>query len=143
MDRAVAHQESLVSSKEKGRVPARLKITIQPMVINKEQYQFQQDWTRTCREGEERLMTVLINHLDNTIAATRSEIRTESQNCTQQLIRLGLNKQQARISLTNMLKEAESIRKDNKEEAIRKKRLRRERSTSSKDAPPAKKPRTT
>lgn len=142
LDRAEAHQSSLLSSKEKGRVPAKLRVTVQPMVLMKEKYSFQQAWNSTIRESEDRLMSVLINHLDNIIATATTEIRNESDNCITRLMKVGRTKHEAKADLKETLKQAEETRKKNKEEAIKRKRQRRERSASSRDAPPAKKSRT-
>jgi len=58
---------------DRERIPAKLKINIQPMVIDKDNCAFQNQWNDTPRECEKKLLNFLIGHL-NTIAETISAI---------------------------------------------------------------------
>jgi len=81
LDRARAHLDSLTSAQERDRVPAKLRVSIQPMVIDKDNRAFQIKWNETLRGCEKKLLDLLIEHLNNTISDTIATIRNKSDEC--------------------------------------------------------------
>ena len=47
LDRARNHKESLTKATQRGRIPAKLRITTKPMVVNREDPKFVVSWERT------------------------------------------------------------------------------------------------
>ena len=74
-DRAMSHQEALSKAMSRGRTPTRLKITIKPMVIDKEDPQFVAKWETAIRQSEQKLANILIEHLKETATKTNLAIR--------------------------------------------------------------------
>lgn len=79
LDRPSSHQEALSKSFSRGRMPAKLKIAISPMVINKDNPTFVANWENACRESEKQLTQMIIDHLGNTITKTNLAIRSLSK----------------------------------------------------------------
>ena len=65
LDRAKGHRTSLGQAKQRGRTPAKLQISIRPMVVNRENPEFQGNWERAVKQSEGILLDTLINHLDS------------------------------------------------------------------------------
>ena len=63
LDRATAHLTALTKAESRGKTPAKLTITIKPMVIEKEDPQFKADWAKAIAESEKSLVQTLKNHL--------------------------------------------------------------------------------
>ena len=106
LDRARTHQDSLKVSKAKGKIPNKLQIRIQPLVIDKDQPEFKQKWVKTVKDCETKLVDFLIEHLENTIDQTK-DIRKESTECLQSLQR-DILEHKAREKLNETLRDAEN-----------------------------------
>ena len=85
LDRASNHKEALSKAIARGRTPARLRITIKPMVIEKDDPKFISQWETAIRECEQKLATVIIDHLKTTADKTNVAIRTTSKETFQKL----------------------------------------------------------
>ena len=70
LDRATGHKESLTRAVQRGRTPAKLRITIKPLVMNREEPKFTTAWDRAVRKCETTLVKVITDHLDNTVLNT-------------------------------------------------------------------------
>jgi len=79
------HHDSVKTFKEKGRIPQKLQIRDQPLVVNKNQPEFKLKWSKTLRDCKNRLIDLLVEHLDNTIKKTKANIRSESTDCLESL----------------------------------------------------------
>ena len=78
-DRAASHRESLQRSLERHRTPFRLKINVQPMIIEKDHPDFISRWDRAIKQCEEKLLQTLIDHLDSFMEKTNLEIRATTK----------------------------------------------------------------
>jgi len=70
---------------DRERIPAKPKINIKPMVIDKDNRAFQSQWKDTLCKCEKKLLNFLIGHLNNTIAETISAIQTKSDKFLREL----------------------------------------------------------
>ena len=84
-DRASNNQEALSKAITRGRTPAKLRITIKPMVIEKDDPKFISKWETAIRDCEHKLATVIIDHLKETADKTNLTIRTTSKETFQKL----------------------------------------------------------
>ena len=75
LDRARNHKESLTRATQRGRIPAKLRITTKPMVVNREDPKFVSSWERTIRRCELTLIKTITDHLEDTIQNTNDTIR--------------------------------------------------------------------
>jgi len=98
-----------LSARGRERIPAKLKINIQPMVIDKDNCAFQNQWNDTLHGCEKKLLDLLIGDLNNKIAKTISAIRTKFDECLRELKRTQPEKQ-ARSNLQSIPEEAEKLR---------------------------------
>ena len=62
LDRANGHLDALKAAKTRGRTPLKLRITIKPMVIEKDRPEFQAAWEQAIRNCENLLINTLIEH---------------------------------------------------------------------------------
>ena len=60
----------------KSRTLAKLKITIQPLVVQKEDAQFKKNWSAAIRASESNLVKCLCRHLERVISSTNKELET-------------------------------------------------------------------
>ena len=79
LDRASSHQEALSKAAARDRTPARLKIQIKPMVIDKDNPTFVANWKKAVRECERKLTETIIDHLKNTAEKTNLTIRATTR----------------------------------------------------------------
>ena len=79
LDRASSHQEALSKAAARDRTPARLKIQIKPMVIDKDNPTFMANWEKAVRECERKLTETKIDHLNNTAEKTNLTIRATTK----------------------------------------------------------------
>ena len=79
LDRASSHQEALSKTAARDRTPARIKIQIKPMVIDKDNPTFVANWEKAVRECERKLTETIINHLKNTAEKTNLTIRATTK----------------------------------------------------------------
>jgi len=60
LDRTRAHLDSLTSAQERDRIPAKLRINIQPMMEDKDNRTFQTKWNETLYNCDKKLLELLI-----------------------------------------------------------------------------------
>ena len=84
-DRASNHQEALSKAIARGRTLAKLRITIKPMVIEKDDPKFISKWETAIRDCEHKLATIIIDHLKETADKTNLTIRATSKETFQKL----------------------------------------------------------
>ena len=118
LDRAEAHHNSLSTCKTKGKVPTKMKINIQPNVMDKDNNSFQRKWKDTLQECEQKLLSLLLEHLDEIMTNTRTEIREESERCLRQL-KASVTPSEAKTTLEKLLLEANKARLQRKDDAIK------------------------
>ena len=140
LDRARAHLESLANARDRDRIPNKLKINIEPLVIDKDNRNFRNKWNDELRKCEKNLLSLLIDHLNHTIADTISTIRSKSDQCLDELKRTQ-TEDQAKSSLQTILEDAEKTRQERKEAATKHKRE-RTKSNNDRTSKEAKRPKT-
>ena len=125
LDRAKGHRTSLGQAKQRGRTPAKLQISIRPMVVNRENPEFQGNWERAVKQSEGILLDTLINHLDSFIQSTNEKIRNEAKETWQRIKQIDASR--AATLLQDALQQCEEnrkakaeTRKRNREEALKK-----------------------
>ena len=64
LDRAKSHLASLNRAEVRGRTPAKLSITIRPMVIDKDNPEFKAEWNKAIEAAEKSLLKTLQTHLN-------------------------------------------------------------------------------
>ena len=109
LDRATSHLESLLIAKNKGRTPARLRITTKPVVVRSDDSDLQLQWAQACRKGELLLIEVLINHLEKVVRETRDILRDVSGQTYKELKRADASN--ARQNMEEALEKANTERK--------------------------------
>jgi len=102
LDRARSHLESLSNTRDRDRIPNKLKIKIEPMVIDKDNHNFQNKWNDALQQCKKNLFSILIDHLNHTIMETISIIRPKSDQCLEELKRTQTD-DQAKASLQTIL----------------------------------------
>jgi len=121
LDRARAHKDSPHTSLKRGRILQKLQIKIQPLVVNRESPEFKLKWEQTLKNCKNRLMNLLIEHLDTAINKTKSDIRRGSNKCPESFKKT-MPKHEAKLKLDEILKTAVKIHNENQAEAIKRKK---------------------
>ena len=109
LDRAKGHKTSLGQAKQKGRTPAKLQISIRPMVVNRDNPEFQRNWERAIKQSEGILLDTLTNHLDSFIQSTNEKIRETAKETWLKLRRIDASR--AATLLKDALQQSEEGRK--------------------------------
>ena len=125
LDRAKGHRTSLGQAKQRGRTPAKLQISIRPMVVNRENPKFQGNWERAVKQSEGILLDTLINHLDSFIQSTNEKIRNEAKDTWQRIKQIDASRaatllQEALQQCEENRKAKAETRKRKREEALKK-----------------------
>ena len=118
-DRATSHLEALDKVVDSGRIPAKLKITTKPLVVNKDDPRFQSEWQAAIRQSENSLIDCIRTHLNRVIDNTNEEIRELTQ---KSFLTLRSSKDLERTSakLKDTIREAEANRHEANESRKRK-----------------------
>ena len=133
IDRATGHLESLENARSKGRTPARLRITIKPVVVRGDDDNFKIKWAQACKRAELLLIQVLLDHLQNVIRETRDALRDISGQ-TYKMFKT-TNADTAKDNIEEALKTANSERTQRQED-----RKKRRLETAGPSSRPTKKP---
>ena len=75
LDWAKSHLTSLNRAEVRGRIPAKLSITIRPMVIDKDDPEFKSEWNKAIEAAEKSLLKTLQTHLSKVISKATDKIR--------------------------------------------------------------------
>ena len=137
LDRAQSHLESLNRATGKGRTPAKLAVTIKPLVINKDDPIFKREWDQAIKSAEKGLLEALTKHLKRIITESNDNIRNRTKLAFANLKKLQQDSASCKLAIEEVLKTAEEERKS-KSETRRKRKL--EAAAAAEKA--AKKPRT-
>ena len=134
LDRAKGHKLSLDQAKQRGRTPSKLQITIKPMVVNREDPEFQRDWDKAIKESEGILLGALQTHLDKYIQNTNQKIRETAKRTWLDI--KAIDKDKASPEIQKALQQCEEQRqtkalnrKRRKEEALQKQPQRKPRTS--------------
>ena len=57
------------------KIPPKLKLTIKPLIMKKEDLEFQAKWNQATKQAEHTLIRCLVEHLDNIMETTNSELQ--------------------------------------------------------------------
>ena len=87
-DRASSHRESLSASMTRHRTPAKLKINVTPVVIDKEHPDFVNKWDRAIKQCEATLVQTLVDHLNGVMEKTNVAKQTLTKETYQGLKRI-------------------------------------------------------
>ena len=110
MDRASCHLEALQWLEPEAEHLTKMKINIQPMVIQKDDNVFKQEWQSAIKQGEAKLMETMQNHLNRIIDKINAEIRRTTNDTYKKLKTLTLDKTTAKNRLEDILKKASKDR---------------------------------
>lgn len=128
LDRAKSHLEALTNAVQRDRIPNKLRITVKPLIINREDPEledpeFQREWQKAIKQSETKLVGCLQNHLRKVIQTTNQEIRDDSEKAFNKLRdTLGLEETDQLLKTT--YKAADKERKERKEKTESRKRKR-------------------
>ena len=73
LDRAENHKRVRALRTEK--IPPKLKLTIKLLIMKKEDLEFQAKWNQATKQAEHTLIRCLVEHLDNIMETTNSELQ--------------------------------------------------------------------
>ena len=124
LDRASNHLEALQKARASERTPAKMKINIQPLVIQQEDDTFKQEWQAAIKQGEAKLMETVQKHLGRIIQKTKIDIRRTMGETYQKLQTIATDKTTAKNRLEEVLKTANKDRNQKTEQKLKKKRER-------------------
>ena len=121
IDRGESHLTALDRVIERKGIPAKLQITITPMVLNKENADFQREWAEAKLQAEILLIQTIRRHLiTRIINLSREKIRKLSRDTFCNLRRLA-SSSEVGTSLDSALKEADQERKSRNQTRLKKK----------------------
>ena len=121
IDRGESHLAALDRAIERKRIPAKLQITITPMVLNKENADFQREWAEAKLQAEILLIQTIRRHLiTRIINPSREKIRKLSRDTFCNLRRLA-SSSEVGTSLDSALQEADQERKSRNQTRLKKK----------------------
>ena len=69
------HLTALQKAESRGKTPAKLAITIKPLVIEKEDAQFKTEWNSAIEKAEKSLIQTLQSHLTRVVDKTTQKIK--------------------------------------------------------------------
>ena len=124
LDRATKHLEPLQAATEKGKTPNKMKINVKPLVIQKDDAQFQSEWNEVITTSEKAMVQCLMAHLIRIATTTRNNIREESNKAYLKLKQL--DPTNAKSTLEEAIKSGQDIRKTKQADALKRKRERME-----------------
>ena len=137
LDRATNHLKSLQSATSDQRTPAKLRITIKPLVIQKDDPTFVTDWNNAIKTSEMMLCKSLIDHLNRVISSTKDEIRDMTDKTYLKIKKI--DPTNAKTVIKTGIHQAEADRQNRNKEIQKRKR---ERQDDREKVQPAKKRRT-
>ena len=120
LDRATNHLESLTRAMEKGNTPAKLRITVKPLVVKADDPLFQKEWADAITDAQSKLITTIQRHLGRTARTANLQIREETDKIRIQLSTSNTI-QEVDAAIKNTLDEANRTRKHNNEQRIKRK----------------------
>ena len=125
LDRAKGHKLSFEQARQRGRTPNKLQITIKPMVVNRDNAEFQSDWDKAVKKSEGILLDALQTHLGKFIQTTNERIRETTKQTWLEI--KAIDKDRASPAIKTALQQCEEQhiqkadnRRKRKEEALQK-----------------------
>ncbi|MCY4327356.1 MAG: hypothetical protein OXC53_07200 [Rhodobacteraceae bacterium] len=88
IDRANNHKSFLEKAVRTEKIPPKLKISIKPLIMKKDDPSFQISWNTAVKSAEESLVKCLIDHLDTILTQTNEELRASTKETLSRLKRL-------------------------------------------------------
>ena len=135
IDRANNHKGFLEKAVRTKKIPPKLKISIKPLIMKKDDPSFQIAWNTAVKSAEESLINYLIDHLDTILTQTNEELRASTKERLAKLKKLNPD-QEAKDKIKATLDEAQEERTQRNNKRAKRK-LEANKSKESKKAKPA------
>lgn len=131
LDRASGHLKALEKAKSRGHTPTKMAITIQPLVIQRNDETFKREWQTAVKHTENRLIETVQTHLSRIIDKANAEIR-KNTNDTYRKLKVLIDKEAAQDKSEDALKKANNEREQKTELRLKRRHKRSDKETQEK-----------
>ena len=109
LDRAENHKTFLTRALRTEKIPPKLKISIKPLIMKKDDPVFQNKWNQAVKQAEHTLIECLVEHLEDIMLTTNKDLRESTKEILRKL-KTQNNEEEAKQKIKTVLDEAQEER---------------------------------